>query len=224
MAGVVWSTGSRWKRGHSRSRCLRLRILGTGLGDGAEQCGRNRRGSGSRRVVRILSESTTPTGSRRVRRHRGRPPSARSFSADPHRAGSGRTPRGRPSLACRARAETACPRSGSRRRERAVPPGRSRAAPTGATLRRSAVVGVQPSLPCCARSRELPRRRGSRAAERGRNALLRRAGDARCGARLLAAAPGPRPCARVGRGRSFPSLNSRTARTADGWYGNSMTG
>src|SRR5262249_50528045 len=39
-----------------------------------------------------------------------------------------------------------------------------------------------------ARRRELPRTGGSRAAERGRNALGRRAGDARRGARLLAAA------------------------------------
>jgi hypothetical protein len=28
-AGAVWSTESRWKRGHSRSRCLRPPILGT---------------------------------------------------------------------------------------------------------------------------------------------------------------------------------------------------
>jgi hypothetical protein len=33
VAGVVWGTESRRKGGHSRSRCLRPRILGTGLGD-----------------------------------------------------------------------------------------------------------------------------------------------------------------------------------------------
>jgi hypothetical protein len=34
VAGVVWSTESRWKRGHSRPRSPRPRILGIGLGDG----------------------------------------------------------------------------------------------------------------------------------------------------------------------------------------------
>src|SRR6266545_285170 len=53
-----------------------------------------------------------------------------------------------------------------------------------------AVVRVQSALPCGVRRRELPRARGSCAADRGRNALLRRAGGPRCGAGLLAAERG----------------------------------
>jgi hypothetical protein len=62
---------------------------------------------------------------------------ARSASTGRRRAGPRRTPRGRPSPACRGREAPACGRSGSRRRARAVFPGRSRTSPTSATWRRS---------------------------------------------------------------------------------------
>jgi hypothetical protein len=43
VVAVACSTGSRWKRRHSGSRCLGPRILGTGLGDRNAQAGRNGR-------------------------------------------------------------------------------------------------------------------------------------------------------------------------------------
>jgi hypothetical protein len=58
VAGVVWSTESRWKRGQSRSPCLRPRILGTGLGDGPSCSDGTVAAQEAVRVARILSEST----------------------------------------------------------------------------------------------------------------------------------------------------------------------
>lgn len=58
VAGVVWGTESRRKGGHSRSRCLRPRILGTGLGDEPSSSVGTVVAQEVVRVVRILSEST----------------------------------------------------------------------------------------------------------------------------------------------------------------------
>lgn len=110
--------------------------LGTGSGDRTSDSEGTPDAQEVAGFARVLASRRTRARSRGAHRHGRQRPSVRSVSAARRRAGTRRTPRGRPSPAYRAHEDAACGLSGSRRRARAVFPGRNRTSSTGAAWHR----------------------------------------------------------------------------------------